>query len=254
MHTNKAAVPDNISAFLLKTFAEELTPVWHQLFQLSTDTHSVPELWKRSVIIPVPEKAYPWGEQRWQMSDDTVILSLLNTNANLSSHRCGVDRFVNWCDAHWLLINTEKTVLIAALWPYTDITSSRSTHTNISGFTLIMTYAGTRCLCPNPPAPIVSIFYRATIESALRHGISSWFGNLTVKSKVQIVHLILHSRWNHDYGSTNILSDTTHAVHPNMFSWTQEEGTESLYVSMTGADTRSSLCQIVQDEQEDGKL
>lgn len=33
-HTNKAAGPDNISVFLLKTFAEELTPVWHQLFQL----------------------------------------------------------------------------------------------------------------------------------------------------------------------------------------------------------------------------
>lgn len=48
-----------MSAFLLKTFAEELTPAWHQLFQLSVDTHTVPELWKRSIIIPVPKKSFP---------------------------------------------------------------------------------------------------------------------------------------------------------------------------------------------------
>lgn len=59
VHTDKATGPDNMSAFLLKTFAEELTPAWHQLYQLSIDTHSVPELWKRSVIIPVPKKACP---------------------------------------------------------------------------------------------------------------------------------------------------------------------------------------------------
>ena len=33
---------------------------------------------------------------------------------------------------------------------------------------------------------IMLIFYRASIESILRYGISSWFGNLTVKYKAQI--------------------------------------------------------------------
>ena len=34
------------------------------------------------------------------------------------------------------------------------------------------------------------IFYRATIESVLRFGITNWFGNLTVKSKAQICNLV----------------------------------------------------------------
>lgn len=34
------------------------------------------------------------------------------------------------------------------------------------------------------------IFYRASIESVLRYGITSWFGNLLVKSKTQILNLV----------------------------------------------------------------
>ena len=37
---------------------------------------------------------------------------------------------------------------------------------------------------------IMLIFYRATIETILRYGITSWFGNLTVKSKTQIFNLV----------------------------------------------------------------
>ena len=59
IQSNKATGPDNMSAFLLKTFAEELSPVWHKLYQLSIDTHTVPNLWKKSIIIPVPKKACP---------------------------------------------------------------------------------------------------------------------------------------------------------------------------------------------------
>ena len=36
---------------------------------------------------------------------------------------------------------------------------------------------------------IMLIFYRASIESILRYGIASWFGNLTVKYKSQIARL-----------------------------------------------------------------
>ena len=57
--TNKATGPDGMHALLLKTCAEELAPVWHRLFQLSLDTHTVPEIWKRSVIVPIPKKPCP---------------------------------------------------------------------------------------------------------------------------------------------------------------------------------------------------
>lgn len=55
----KGRGPDNLSAFFLKTFSDELSPVWHRLFQLSIDTHTAPELWKKSIIIPVTKIPCP---------------------------------------------------------------------------------------------------------------------------------------------------------------------------------------------------
>jgi len=40
---------DGMSCFLIKTFAEELTPAWHSLFQISFDLHRVLELWKKNL-------------------------------------------------------------------------------------------------------------------------------------------------------------------------------------------------------------
>lgn len=57
--SSKATGPDGMSCFLLKTFAKELTPAWHHLFQLSIDTYTVPELWKKSIIILIPKKSCP---------------------------------------------------------------------------------------------------------------------------------------------------------------------------------------------------
>ena len=57
--TKKATGPDGISAFLLKTCADELTPAWFPIFQKSVDSHVIPTLWKKSVITPVPKKPCP---------------------------------------------------------------------------------------------------------------------------------------------------------------------------------------------------
>ena len=48
----------NILSYL-RTFAEELTPVWCPTFQQSLDSHTVPALWKKTVITPVPKKPCP---------------------------------------------------------------------------------------------------------------------------------------------------------------------------------------------------
>ena len=53
--SRKATGPDGISAFVLKTFAEELAPAWCPIFH----NHSVPILWKTSYITPVPKKTCP---------------------------------------------------------------------------------------------------------------------------------------------------------------------------------------------------
>ncbi len=56
LHTNKATGPDGLSAFLLKNCAEKLAIAWCPLFQRSLDTHTVPALWKKSYITPIPKK------------------------------------------------------------------------------------------------------------------------------------------------------------------------------------------------------
>ncbi len=66
IHSNKARGPDNMSVFVLRTFAEVLSPAWHKLFQFSIDTHTVPVLWKKSVIIPVPKKGCPQGDNDYR--------------------------------------------------------------------------------------------------------------------------------------------------------------------------------------------
>lgn len=50
--------PDSTSTLLLKTFAEELTPVWCPAFQQSVDSHAIPSLWKVN-FIPVSKKPSP---------------------------------------------------------------------------------------------------------------------------------------------------------------------------------------------------
>ena len=55
--SRKATGPDGISAFLLKTFAEELAPAWCPIFQLLVDSQRV--LWKTSYITPVQKKTCP---------------------------------------------------------------------------------------------------------------------------------------------------------------------------------------------------
>ena len=57
--SRNATGPDCISAFLLKTFEEELEPAWCPIFQLSVDSHRVPILWKTSYITLVPNKTCP---------------------------------------------------------------------------------------------------------------------------------------------------------------------------------------------------
>ena len=55
----KSSGPDHISAFLLKTFSQELTPAWTPLFQRSVDSGSIPAIWKEAVIIPVAKNSCP---------------------------------------------------------------------------------------------------------------------------------------------------------------------------------------------------
>ena len=55
----KSKGPDGLPAFLLKSCSYELTDAWCPIFQKSMDSHCIPDLWKRSLIIPVPKVPCP---------------------------------------------------------------------------------------------------------------------------------------------------------------------------------------------------
>ncbi len=57
LNQRKATGPDNLSAFILNKFADELAPVWQPIFQMSLDTHVIPDMWKTSNVIPPPKKS-----------------------------------------------------------------------------------------------------------------------------------------------------------------------------------------------------
>ena len=59
LNARKSTALDNITASVLKTYSEELAPVWQPIFQQSLDTHTVPTAWKTSHVIPLPKKTCP---------------------------------------------------------------------------------------------------------------------------------------------------------------------------------------------------
>ena len=152
-----------------------------------------------------------------KFSDDTVILSLHTKHTNLSVHQLAVDKFVNWCDAHSLLINTTKTVEMLldprSMGDQSPVAVHGQDIVQVKTFRYLGVHVdsdlswGTQVanvcakihqrlhflrrlrvfgVCKN----IMLIFYRAAIESILRYGITSWFGNLSVKSRAEISSLV----------------------------------------------------------------
>ncbi len=59
LNQRKATGPDNLSAYILKTFADELAPVWQPIYKCSLNTGSIPLMWRTSHIIPVPKVKCP---------------------------------------------------------------------------------------------------------------------------------------------------------------------------------------------------
>ncbi|KAM4580370.1 uncharacterized protein PAE49_005246 [Odontesthes bonariensis] len=59
LHQGKAAGPDGITPWILRTCASQLSPVLVHLYNLSLSQERVPLLWKTSHVVPVPKKSRP---------------------------------------------------------------------------------------------------------------------------------------------------------------------------------------------------
>ena len=56
-NTRKASGPDNVSTSALRSCADQLAPVFTDIFNSSLQQHVVPHCFKSSIIVPVPKKA-----------------------------------------------------------------------------------------------------------------------------------------------------------------------------------------------------
>ena len=56
LNVNKATGPDMIPAFILKTAADEITPLLTKMFQKSLDEGIVPQDWKDALVVPIFKK------------------------------------------------------------------------------------------------------------------------------------------------------------------------------------------------------
>ncbi|KAF7645183.1 hypothetical protein LDENG_00208800 [Lucifuga dentata] len=144
-----------------------------------------------------------------KFSDDTVILSLLEQGSDASLYKAEIEKFVEWCDTHNLLLNVEKTkemvldpksvgecepISIKAEYKYLGVTVDQSLcwmgHVEYVCSRICQRLHFLRRLrLYGVHKGVKIVFYKAIIESILHYGITVWFGNLTVKLKSQINRL-----------------------------------------------------------------
>ena len=124
--------------------------------------------------------------------------------------------YAEWCDQNYLMISTKKTeevmkdprsigdhtIISIHKNPISQVSSYKSLGVHIVKDMSWNTHVTSCCAKIHQrlhflrrlrlfgvSVNIMLIFYRASIESILRYGIASWFGNLTVKYKSQIARL-----------------------------------------------------------------
>ena len=56
LNIRKASGPDHVSPKVLKLCSDQLSYIFTFIMNLSMESHSVPSLWKRSVILPIPKR------------------------------------------------------------------------------------------------------------------------------------------------------------------------------------------------------
>ena len=148
-----------------------------------------------------------------KFADDTVLLSLLHKDMDPSVYQDEIDLFIKWCDTNHLILNVTKTQemvldprqvtdhepVVIKNQKITRVSSYKYLGVHIDNLLCWKTHIDNLCnrlqqrlyflrrlRLYGVSSHIMMIFYRAIVESILRYGISSWFGNLTVKLKSKL--------------------------------------------------------------------
>ncbi|KAI2644006.1 RNA-directed DNA polymerase from mobile element jockey [Labeo rohita] len=152
-----------------------------------------------------------------KFSDDTAILGLISGTSDVAIYKDEVQNFVQWCDTHFLSINTKKTVEIIfdpkSIGDHLPLVISGQNIGQVDSYKYLgihidnkLTWSAQvenvcirvqqrlyflrRLRVFGVNQKVLLLFYHTVIESILRYGISAWFGNLSVHLKAKITRLM----------------------------------------------------------------
>ncbi|KAI5627505.1 gastrula zinc finger protein XlCGF28.1-like [Silurus asotus] len=112
-----------------------------------------------------------------KFADDTTVVGLISKN-DKSAYREEVQRLTAWCGANNLSLNVDKTKEMVV--DFSSITKKAQQRL----------YFLRRLRKAHLPPPILSMFYRGTIESILSSCITAWFGNCTVSDRKTLQRIV----------------------------------------------------------------
>ena len=152
-----------------------------------------------------------------KFSDDTVILSLLEESSTIDLYRQELEGVVRWCEEQNLILNVKKTKEIVfdprSIGDHSPILIHEEKVEQVTSYKYLGIYFDSqlkwatqvdsvcsrinqrmhflrRLRVHGVATNIMLLFYRANMESVIRYGITTWFGNLSVTLKSQLQNLV----------------------------------------------------------------
>ncbi|KAI5618995.1 gastrula zinc finger protein XlCGF28.1-like [Silurus asotus] len=149
-----------------------------------------------------------------KFADDTTVVGLISKNDE-SAYREEVQRITAWCRANNLSLNVDKTkkmvvdfrraqsdqsplindgssveIVKSTKFLGVHLADNLTRSLNTSSITKKALYFLRRLRKAHLPPPILSMFYRGTIESILSSCITAWFGNCTVSDRKSLQRIV----------------------------------------------------------------
>ena len=156
----------------------------------------------------------------------TAILNLLFALSDINTYFSEVNWFTEWCTDNFLELSTQKTKEVIfdpkSICMHLPVVTSDQTIEQVGSYKYLGIHIDSKlswsvlveAVCSRAQkclnflqrlrafgvsTNILLLFYHATIESMIRYGITSFYGNLSVKSKSQLLHITgtfskIHSR------------------------------------------------------------
>ncbi|KAK1784137.1 hypothetical protein P4O66_021150, partial [Electrophorus voltai] len=221
VNTRNTAGPDGICGRVLKACADQLAPVFIDIFNISLTLDTVPSSFKQSTIVPVPKKLRASGLNDYRpVALTSVVMKCFeklvrdfitsSLPASMDPLQFAYCRNHSTDDAIAHLLHTTLTQLDKGREPqwrvYLGVLISQdlswSCDTNSLPKKARQHIYHLRCLRDfRLPCKVLQNFYTCAIESILMRNMTAWFGNSTKQDR-QAVQRVVRSAEHNLYGTS----------------------------------------------------